>query len=248
MPMHLDEEQLQRLLHGQLPSRAARSAREHLAECGECRERFVTAEREDKQVLALLRQVDNPIPVIDPQALAARLRWTTPAISRWAAGILLFLGVAGAAYALPRSPLRDWVRSAVAWIADAEPAPEQPPTSDAPTAPVAAIASLPGNRFVIEFESAEQGGQANISLTDRRDVIVRAPAGTASFTSRAGRLNVANAGVGARYEISIPRSAPRVEIRVAGTPVFVKDGARVTSDRARTVAGGYLVSLSPSRP
>jgi hypothetical protein len=246
--MHLDEEQLQRLLHGQLPSRAARSAREHLAECGDCRQRFVTAERADKEVLALLRQVDHAVPAIDPQALVARLRWTTPGLGRWAAAILLFLGVAGAAYALPGSPLRHWVRSVVVWIGDGETPPGQPAAADAPEGPGAGVAALPGQRFVIEFQSAEQGGQARVSFSDRQEVTVRAPAGAASFTSRAGRLIVANAGVGARYEIGIPRTAPRVEIRVAGATVFVKDAARVTASRSTTLADGYLVSLSPPRP
>lgn len=246
--MHLDEEQLQRLLHGQLPSRAARSARDHLAECGDCRERFVAAERADKRVLALLRQVDHAVPAIDPEALVARLRWTTPAWGRWAAAILLFLGVVGAAYALPGSPLRHWVRTAVAWIGGGETPPGQPAAADAPAGSVAGIAALPGKRFVIEFQSAEQGGKAKVSLSDRKEVTVRAPAGAASFTSRAGRLIVVNAGLGAQYEIGIPRTAPRVEIRVAGATVFVKDGSRVTSDRSATIAGGYLVSLSPSRP
>jgi predicted anti-sigma-YlaC factor YlaD len=95
--MHLDEEQLQRVLHGQLPARAARSGRDHLAECGDCRERFVAAERDEKEVLALLRPVDHPVPAIDPDALVARPSWTRSVLTRWAAAILLFLGAAGAA-------------------------------------------------------------------------------------------------------------------------------------------------------
>jgi hypothetical protein len=246
--MHLDEEQLQRLLHGQLPSRAARGARDHLAECADCREQFVTAERDEKEVLALLQQVDHPIPSIDPETLAARVRWTSPGLARWAAAILLFLGAAGAAYALPGSPLRHWVRSAVTWMGGREASPERPAATKAPHESAAGVAALPGKRFVIEFTSVEQGGRAKVALSDGQKVIVEAPAGTASFTSRAGRLIVTNTGSGGHYEIAIPRAAPRVEIRVAGNTVFVKDGARVQTGRAARIADGYLVPLSPPRP
>jgi hypothetical protein len=245
--MHLDEEQLQRLLHRQLPSRAARSARDHLAECGDCRERFVTAERDDNAVLALLREVDHEVPVVDPEALVARLRWTGAGWGRWAAGFLLLVGIAGAAYALPGSPVRQWVRSAVAWIAGSGPRPSST-RAEVSTLPVAGIAAVPGPRFVIAFQSPEPGGHARVSLTDGKHVTVRAPSGAAGFTSAANRLVIANTGRGATFEIEIPRSAPRVEIRVAGARIFLKDGSRVTSDWPATVEGGYLIPLSPHRP
>lgn len=241
--MHLDEEQLQRLLHRQLPSRAARSARDHLAECGDCRERFVTAERDDRAVFALLREVDRAVPVVDPEALVARLRWAGPGWVPWAAGLLLLVG---AAYVLPGSPVRQWIRSGVAWIGGSE----LPPSStraEASTLPVAGIAAVPGPRFVIAFESPESGGQARVSLTDGNHVTVRAPTGAATFASAANRLVIANAGTGATFEIEIPRTAPRVEIRVAGARIFLKNGSRVTSDRPATVEGGYLIPLSPRR-
>lgn len=242
--MHLDEEQLQRLLHRQLPSRAARSARDHLAECGDCRERFVTAERDDRAVFALLREVDHAVPVVDPEVLIARLRWTSPG---WAAGLVVLVGIAGAAYVLPASPVRQWIRSAVAWIGGSEPPPSST-RAEASTLPVAGIAAVPGPRFVIAFESPESGGHARVSLTDGKHVTVRAPTGAASFTSAANHMVVANAGRGATFEIEIPRAARRVEIRVAGARVFLKDGSRVTSDGPATVDGGYLIPLAPRRP
>jgi hypothetical protein len=243
--MHLDEEQLQRLLHRQLPSRAARSVRDHLAECADCRQRFVNAERDDSEVFALLRQVDHPVPVVDPEALVARLRWTR--WGRWAAGLLLLVVFAGAAYVLPGSPVRQWIRSTVTWIGGSEPPPSST-RAEASTLPVAGIAAVPGPRFVIAFESPESGGHARVSLTDGKHVTVRAPTGAASFTSAGNRLVVANAGTAATFEIEIPRTARRVEIRVAGARIFLKDGPRVTSDRPATVEGGYLIPLSPRRP
>ena len=108
--MHLNEEQLQRLLHGELSAGARRNAGDHLAACNECRERLVLAQRDEGEILELLRQVDHPLPAVDAEALAARARGIGLVWGRWAAGILLVLGTVGAAYAVPGSPVRGWVR------------------------------------------------------------------------------------------------------------------------------------------
>jgi hypothetical protein len=244
--MHLDDEQLQRLLHAQLPSRAARNARDHLAECTECRERFVAAQQDESQIIALLRQVDHPVPVLDPAAMVGRLHWITPPWGRWAAGILLVLGMAGAAFALPGSPVPRWIGSAVALLQGRE-SPRSPANPD-PATLLAGIAAVPGSRFIIAFQSAEPGGDARVSLSEGARVTVRAPSGAASFTSTASRVMVANTGTGARFEIEIPRRAPRVEIRVAGARVFLKNGTRITAARSAGADGAYLIPLSPGRP
>lgn len=243
--MHLDEEQLQRLLHDEIGARAMGDAREHLATCTECRERLVEAQRDEDEIFALFRQVDHAVPAIDPETVAARARGVGAVWGRWAAGILLFLGVAGTAYALPGSPLRDWVGSVVAWMGDPEQPPRGPAQVQAPDEGVAGIAAIPGQQFVIAFESSETGGQAQVSLTEGEEVTVRAPIGAASFTSAADRLVIANAGFGATFRIEIPRTAPRVEIRVAGNRVFLKEGSRVQSEGSVETGGKLLIRLSP---
>ncbi len=72
--MHLDEEQVQRLLHGELSRPVETSAREHLAGCSDCRRRVAEAQREEEEVYALLSHVDHPGPRIDAGAVAARAR------------------------------------------------------------------------------------------------------------------------------------------------------------------------------
>ena len=241
--MHLDEEQLQRLLHGELSADARRNAGDHLAACNECRERLVLAERDEGEILALLRQVDHPLPVVDPEALAARARGIGLAWGRWAAGILLVLGAAGAAYAVPGSPVRGWIRSATAWIAREDRGPPAPKQADAPSRG-AGIAALPGRNYVIAFQSLESGGQARVSLTDGAEVIVRAPSGAARFTSGVDQLLIDNQGSGATFVIEIPRTAPRVEIRLAGKRLFLKQGERVTAQGSAVAEGEYLLRLS----
>ncbi len=74
---------------------------------------------------------------------------------------------------------------------------------------------------------------------------VRAPIGAASFTSAADRLVITNSGSGATFEIEIPRKAPRVEIRVAGHRIFLKDGSRVLTESLAENGNRYLLPLSP---
>jgi hypothetical protein len=244
--MHLDEEQLQRLLHDELGARALRGAREHIAECSECRELFVEAQRDEGEIFALFRRVDHAVPAVEPETVAARARGVGAVWGRWAAGILLFLAVAGTAYALPGSPVRDWVRSVVAWIGDSDQPPPAPAEVRAPDQGIAGIAAIPGPQFVIAFESPEPGGQAQVLLTEGEEVTVRAPIGAASFTSAADRLVIANSGSGATFKIEIPRTAPRVEIRVAGNRIFLKDGSRVQSEGSVETGGKHLIPLSLS--
>ena len=224
---------------------AGRGAREHLAECNQCRQRLVDAQRDEGEIFALLRQVDHAVPAVKAETVVARARGVGAVWGRWAAGILLFLGVAGAAYALPGSPLRDWVRSVVASFG----APDQPPPAparvQAPDEGIAGIAAIPGRQFVIAFESSEPGGFARVSLTEGEEVTIRAPIGAASFTSAADRLVITNSGSGATFEIEIPRKAPRVEIRVAGHRIFLKDGSRVLTESLAENGNRYLLPLSP---
>jgi hypothetical protein len=246
--MHLDEEQLQRLMHGELARGPLRAARDHIAECGECRERLITSQRDEGEIFGLLRHLDHPIPAVDADAVAARAGRFGRTWIRWAAGILLFVGAAGVAYATPGSPLRDWVRSVAAWIAGTQQSPAVPTQSEAPSPRFAGVAADPGDQFAIVFESPDPGGLAQVSLIDGREVTVRAPAGTASFTSSANRLLIATPGQGTTVQIGIPRAAPRVEIRVARRRVFLKDGSRIETESRPDGRGQYLLPLSRSGP
>jgi hypothetical protein len=88
-----------------------------------------------------------------------------------------------------------------------------------------------------------------VSLTDGDEVQVRAPIGAAAFTTDVDRLVIDNHGSSATFEIQIPRTAPQVEIRVTGTPIFRKDRDRITAGQQSTDGhgrGSYLLPLTPS--
>ena len=108
--MHLDDEQLQRLLHGELDRGSAGALAEHVAACADCRQRLSEAERDQAEVYGLLRLVDHPAPPVDAESVAASARGHDRGWGRWAAGILLAMAAAGGAYAASGSRSRDGFR------------------------------------------------------------------------------------------------------------------------------------------
>ncbi|MCI0372756.1 MAG: hypothetical protein L0214_15595, partial [candidate division NC10 bacterium] len=101
-----------------------------------------------------------------------------------------------------------------------------------------------GDRLVVRFDSAQATGEVLVSLTDAGEVTVRAPAGAVTFTSDSELLSIHNPEASASYALEIPRSAPRVEIQVAGARIFLKEGDRVTA-AAPPAEGLYRLPLQP---
>lgn len=252
--MHLDEEQVQRLLHGELSGAADKSAREHLAGCPTCRERIALARREEDDVHALLRELDHRPPRVRAGALVLAAHGRGAAWRRRAAGLLVAMGVAGAAYALPGSPVPRWVESVVERIGSLGGPPARTPAAPPPEATpsplliepesTGGIAVAPGRALLILFTSAQDEGRVLVSLSDGAEVRVLAPAGAATFTTDVNRLLIDNTGSTATFTIEVPRAAPRVEVRVAGKRIFLKEGPRVTAEPAAS-AGSYSIPLAP---
>ncbi|HET9251061.1 MAG TPA: zf-HC2 domain-containing protein [Candidatus Eisenbacteria bacterium] len=235
-PDHLDDGRIQALLDGEVPPGEAASARAHAAGCPECSRRLEDAGEEGRLVSALLARLDSPTPRVEVGDIVASAAGTPSREvrdrrpwSRWAAAVLLALGVGGVAYAIPGSPVRQWVDDLIpkVFVRWARPG-AGPSGTDNPSASLGGIAVKPGPTFLISFPRAS-GGVARISLGDGELVVVRAPAGAASYESAHNRL-VVHAAAPAIFEIEIPRSATRLEIRVAGARIFLKEGARSEPD------------------
>ncbi|MGH7724652.1 MAG: hypothetical protein ACREOU_04420 [Candidatus Eiseniibacteriota bacterium] len=218
----------------------------------------IDEERDEAEIAALLRVLDDPAPAIDAEAIAARARRADTAVARrpgarttvlrWAAGVLVAAGLAGIAYAIPGSPVREWMTQVLR-------RPTVPPSTEAPreSGPAArpagsGIAVSPGANLVLEFVSPQASGSARVSLTSAPDLVVRAVDGTASFTADIDRLVIGNEGSAASYEIEIPQSAPRVEIRVGAIQVFLKEGDVITPAPGAPSPGPYLVPLQKAGP
>lgn len=247
--MHLDEERLQRLIHGELPSAEEKIAREHASSCGDCSRRLEEIEREERAVDSLLRELDDPAPRLDAGAIARRAEARRPRLLRWAAGVALVLGVGGVAYALPGSPLPRWIGAIVEWTGGAG-APLSPTVTSPEPADrsPAGIAVAPGEDLLILFRTGNARGRVLVTLTERADVEIHAPHGAATFTVGETRLVVNDEGLATTYEIGIPATAPRIEIRVGERRIFLKEGSRITSIGSSGGSPPYLLPLAGSGP
>jgi hypothetical protein len=236
--MHLDQEQLERLLHGELSPTTEAEARHHLESCAHCRKQLEQTQYEETEVNALLQQLDHPAPHLQASSIAALAGQPPRTWLRWAAGLAITLGVVGGAYALPGSPLRSWVDSM------ARPAADQPVSHDEVDSAVSGLVVQPADDFLIQIAPAVAGSRAVVTLTDSSQIAVRVLEGTANFTTEERRLLIDNHGSALLVEIDIPRSTTRLEIRVAGRSVFLKQGGQVVTSSSADPNGQYQISLS----
>ena len=109
--MHLDEEQLGRVAHGEVSATEQSMVAIHLDECVACHASLDAVRHADTFVRDVLCVLDAPVPDTSIAMTVARAR-TRP--SHWltrAASVLLVLGVGGAAWAAPGSPVREWLHN-----------------------------------------------------------------------------------------------------------------------------------------
>jgi hypothetical protein len=245
--MHLDDEQIQRLLDPSLAASIWVEAGGHLEGCAECRTRVADAEQEERWLFDRLGRLDHSVPAISIRDLMDAGRRRPSRWGRLAAGIALAVGTAGLAYAAPGSPLPRWVHRIAEVIVPSRPAhPAVQDTTAHPPAAVtqAGIAVEPGDRFVVELAPGQSLDSAVMWLTDSAELTVRARGGITSFTSDVGRLGVTHTGAAGILEIQVPRAAPRVELRLGGHQVWLKDRAQIRSATSADAAGRYHVSLT----
>lgn len=210
------------------------------------------SEQPDDEIRVLLATLDHPVPALSVASIAATARARGPSrparpFLRWAAAIALTVGAAGVALAAPGSPLLHWVET-VAGRLGLAPGVSQAPVSPPPTRASAGIALPPSDRLAIVISSAGPGAAARVSLADGSEVVVRAPASAASFTTGADRLLVDLGATGDTLTIEIPRTAPRVELFVGDARVLVAERGKIATAITPDPAGGYTVLLSPTGP
>ncbi len=240
--MHLDDERVQRLLHGELGSAEAET-RFHLESCAPCRDLVAGARAEEDRILALLSEVDHPVATLDPRIVLAERNASRGHWGRRAAAAILGVAIAGAAYALPGSPLPaalDRLLGTGSGVRDSTPATQ----AERATAPPAGIAVPAADGLVIQLMAE---GQVAIELTDEEEVAVRAVGGTATFSSDPGRLTVRSSGP-AQLEIRIPRTAASVEVLAGSTPVFRNSATGPVAPSPPDSTGRYIIPLKGPRP
>jgi hypothetical protein len=182
---------------------------------------------------------------VSAETIAARARERDSAWIRQAAAIVLAVVIAGAAYAVPGSPVRAWVGAIAGWMgARQEPSSVTRPSGQT-TAPISGLAVSPGQKFLIWFSSRQTEGQVRVSLSDGAMVVVRGPAGAARYSSSVDRLVIDNLGATADFELQIPRAAPWIEIRMDDERILLKEGSRVTTAGSASPGGSYVLPLGP---
>lgn len=235
--MHLDEGQLQRLVDDDLEPLERQAIAAHLADCGPCRALAADAGEAATAIRHRLATLGSPVPQVAWKTIAAAAPPRSPV--RWAAIIALSIGAAGAAVAIPGTPLHDWVVSLLVAPTTAEGTlPESVPV---PEPESSGLAVAPGLAFVVALEL---GGDASVrlELTDAVELQVRASGALPSYTSERNRLVVRSDGATV-LTISVPRSAPRVEVRLNGMRVFLKSGGAVEATGPGDAAGGWSLTL-----
>ncbi len=211
---HLDEETIQRALHGELDSAVEPAVREHIATCVECADLLADAEREERRVHGLFESLDHEIPAIQAEAIvekaSRRQRWRPLA----AAAITLLIVAGGLAYALPGSPFRAWIHSALSGDS-----PREDTTVPSFSTGSSGVSLEPGDSLNVVFESPQETGTVHVSLTPSREVHVRILGDGSGFSVEPDRLRIANAGSSASYRLEIPGAAPRVRVLVGARTI-----------------------------
>jgi len=164
---------------------------------------------------------------------------------RKAAGFVIAGVLAGAAYAAPGSPLPSLAKK-VLGDDNVQVRPAARETTPGAVM-VSGMSVATGNQMVIVFEARQASGQIRVTLSDDREIDVRATGTGASFTSGEQMLTVGNGSSVADFAIAIPRHARLVEIRIGQDRVFLKDGARIVTASQLQGADVWMIPLSPGR-
>ena len=247
--MHLDDGELQAVLHDERGSTALARAHAHAQACSSCRARLDAAAAEERELFNLLAALDRAMPSVGPEQIIARHRSARgirqARLRRWAAGLALVVASSGVAYASTDGAVRRWIARAL--LGRDAPTAISPVPADPVTAPdPIGVALAPGSALVIEFTRPQtrSGGGIQVTLVDTDLLEVQAPYGAASFETRTGRLIIDNRDEADLFELRLPRSAPSVEIRLGARSLFRKSGTLLSGGGA--IAGDQrLVPLAP---
>ena len=223
---HLDEATILAIRDG---ADAGAQAREHLETCATCATALEEATRRAASIQESLSALDRPIePTAAKAGVRARLRTRTARkASRWSGWHLgraaaLLLLTAGAATALPGSPLRGILLPAVLQGTPAsEPAaqPDAAAESSATVSPALVDAgiqvALPDGVVDVVVRGADPGTELVVEWSDQAAARVTAPPGS-RFTYSAGRIELDTAR--GEIRVALPRAARAVSLQVDGRP------------------------------
>src|SRR5690349_11952819 len=218
---HLEDALLMQMLDGDV-SRS--EAREHLADCADCTERYTALEKASRVLHASLPDV--PMPHMDFQSVKRRRVWVIPVPIAIAASIVV---LASAAAATP--PVRQWImqRFSPTRAPGVDPLPT--PTTPPPVQRASVIASFTPTDSVltIRIERTQSVGALRLLTVAGEKVSAQAEGRTdgEQLLVMPTGIRVTNTAASvADYRISVPSSIRSIHVTVAGkeTAVVVNDG------------------------
>lgn len=236
---HPTDGELRALLDGELPELEHRQVLQHMVECGGCTERLATIRQASQATGALLELLAPPEPAlaladVPRRARQARIR-RSGLIA--AAVTVLVAATAGATVGRP------YVQAVAARIwAAIHPRTSTPKLRDRPPGDYAGVAVVPGLVAEIAFDTVQQNGALRVRLADSVELSIRSDA-PVTYHVRPEGIDVNNRGSSASFDVSIPRAAPYVRIRIAGRVVLEKAGSRIVGRTAPDSAGEYVLSM-----
>jgi hypothetical protein len=240
--MHLDEERVQRLIHGELAPAEASAARHHATGCAECGALLEQARRDEAQVAAALLHLDHPPAPVTAEGVMRRARAGGHGDLRRAAVIVFALAAAGAAYAAPGSPVPEWIERVLGGDAGTTPPTLVVPVPRPEPAPPdsAGIAVPAGTALAVIVPVPPRAGFAFIELVDGLEVAAHT-AGAATFTAGEGRILVETRADSLDLVIAIPRDAMHVDVVIGGRRLFRKDGPTIETGARADAQGRWVL-------
>jgi hypothetical protein len=238
--MHLTETELEQLADGEIMGLREEPAHRHLTGCAECAEGVARRKVWHREAQDLLRSIDSTPPVVSPDLLIAQAsRVRGPRWGAIAAGIAAVgVAIVAAAAAVPNSPLRTYL-ARLGGKHSAAPAVHQSPESN-----VASVGFVPARAVNVTFKSEQRSGQIGVTLSDSPLVRVAHRSGSASYTLTLDGVQIANVGSSASYEVTLPRAATVVRIRVSGRVVFARDGDTIEAAASPDPQGRYVIPFA----
>jgi len=236
--MHVDDGVLMAYADDELePSERAATA-EHILACPVCRARLEELRRASDTLSGALDALDPAPPVDAARAAvlgASRTRAAETAKPFIRAAIFVFLLAAGASAAVPGSPVRAWLGTALgtAWDADVTETRVLDTTSGVSIAPAK-------GRVEIAVRSLADGTTLRVRSVSasRASVTVPEAATPPLFRTSPGRIEVE--GVSGPVLIDVPESVEEVRVLVDGVPYVVGSGATLRAAVTAETRDGEL--------
>jgi len=242
---HLDEALLTALRDGVAAPADESRGRAHLDACVECRDHLAALEQRRTTVAAGLASLDTSFDLESARAAVRagafpfRKRTHRAAWAR-AAGAVLFLGVATAAAALPRSPVRHWLSQIVHSRTTAVPAPDSQAAGPAAPAETTGVRlDVPSGPLHVVLGDVTAGTEINVRWIPGSEAAILAPLGS-RFTSATGRLEARPAPGPVRVEL--PRGVVPTTLEVGGRVYLARtpEGLTVSGPVVRRDDDGFV--------